>query len=741
MEWTHLRALLINASNLHIYLYNLKIVDSSFAMKLLFSILIVGTSGFLLAESASSPLKKSPLTEVVTLPTVVVTGQVFRDDLENVNSSGSRLNLSRKETPASVYSVSQEQARERQLRNTQETVNSVVGFTGVNSAGGGSIYSSRGFTGNLVAQTYDGLKIFSPGMSARLRDSFNYQSVDVLKGPSSMAFGEGGVGGAVNFVSKEPNRDRFEAEAFSSYGSFETSRMGVGVGGPIKNTPFSFRTDMSRSSTKGYLDHNEQESYQSTGAIRYEMNQDFSTTFYWDWFYDEEVPYWGTPLTPEGNLDKRIAHRSFNVEDANKDSSNILLRLKSEWQVDSGIKIENTLYGYNGRREWMNVEGTTYNSAAGTIRYRDLGFVQHKQYLIGDKLEAIIDSDILERKNKFLVGVDVSRTEFFRIAHFPTGSQTVDAFNPRPFKYSDVLPTSYTRGHGADYDIFTASGYIDNQFSILDNLKLLTGGRYDRIESRNVNRTTGLEFGRYFNPMTGRVGLTYDPIQEVTLYSSYTRGANAPASLNTNQTALHYGVEESEQIEVGMKNRFWDNRIETTFAYFHIDKERTRVVSATRTAIPDGRALVDGFELDVATKPFKILTFGGNLALQSAEIQGAPESRGVNGYIPANVPKEVANVYSILEFFPNCKFGVNYRYVGDRAATDGGRFVLQDYHLVDLTLSYQYKEWDFSIVGRNVGNAFYAYWSENSYTDPTSGAPQVLVGAPTTIEGRIGWKF
>lgn len=719
------------------------ILKRSLNLLLIFSVVIsldAETTAKPNSTTPSNPLKKSPLQEVSTLPTVVVQDSYFNDGLDQSNSSGSRLNLSRREVPSSVYSVSQAQVKERQFRDTQDVVNSIVGMTGGNSAGNGSTYSSRGFVGSRVHQYYDGFKIFNPGMSSRLRDSFNYESVEVIKGPSAMAFGEGGVGGAVNYIAKQPNRDRFEGEFFSSYGSFETSRMGVGIGGPIENTPLSFRTDFSRSSTKGYLDLNEQERYQSTGAIRYDVNPDFHTTLYWDWFYDEEESYWGTPLTQEGNIDKRIARRSYNVEDARKDSDNIFLRLKSEWQVEPEIKVQNTLYGYNGQREWMNVEGLTYNQSAGTIRYRDLGFVQHKQYLVGNQTEAIFDQEIFSHKNKFLVGLDLSRTEFFRIAHFPGSSVTVDAFNPRPLNYSDVIGSNYTRGHGADYDIFTASGYIDNQFSILDNLKLLMGGRYDRVESDNKNRSTGLEFGRYFNPMTGRVGLTYDPIKEVTLYSSYTRGASTPASLNTNQTALLYGVEETEQVEVGIKNRFWNDRIETGVSYFNINKERTRTVAASRTAVPDGRDLVDGFEFDFVARPYKVWTVGGNLSLLSSEIQESPRAN-LNGLISANVPKEVANLYSTIEFIPQWKFGVNYRYVGDRAAVDGSRFVLQQYHLIDLSLSYEYKNWDFSLVGRNIGDAFYAYWSENEYTDTTSGAPQVLVGAPASIEGRIGWKF
>src|SRR5258708_17992705 len=56
--------------------------------------------------------------------------------------------------------------------------------------------------------------IFLDGMrdfGSYYRDPFNYQQVEVLKGPSSILFGRGSTGGVINQASKTPLLDNFIA--------------------------------------------------------------------------------------------------------------------------------------------------------------------------------------------------------------------------------------------------------------------------------------------------------------------------------------------------------------------------------------------------------------------------------------------------------------------------------------------------------------------------------------------------
>ena len=63
----------------------------------------------------------------------------------------------------------------------------------------------------------DGLKDFG----AYTRDSFNYDEVQVLKGPSGALFGRGTTGGVVNTQSKTPRREsRYSATGYLGNGDY-----------------------------------------------------------------------------------------------------------------------------------------------------------------------------------------------------------------------------------------------------------------------------------------------------------------------------------------------------------------------------------------------------------------------------------------------------------------------------------------------------------------------------------------
>ena len=91
------------------------------------------------------------------------------------------------------------------------------GITATAGEGGGNqsdVFSIRGF--NARNDTFiDGVR----DSGSCFRDSFNFESVEVLKGPSSTFFGRGSTGGIINQVSKAPRLD-------ANYGGILSGGMG-----------------------------------------------------------------------------------------------------------------------------------------------------------------------------------------------------------------------------------------------------------------------------------------------------------------------------------------------------------------------------------------------------------------------------------------------------------------------------------------------------------------------------------
>ncbi len=109
------------------------------------------------------------------------------------------------DTPQSITVVTGEVMKEQAVTTLGDALKNVPGITIAIGEGGtlaGDQFKINGF--DAKDNVYlDGLRDFG----TYNRDAFDYDEVQVLKGPSGLMFGRGTVGGAINTVSKTPFLD------------------------------------------------------------------------------------------------------------------------------------------------------------------------------------------------------------------------------------------------------------------------------------------------------------------------------------------------------------------------------------------------------------------------------------------------------------------------------------------------------------------------------------------------------
>ena len=105
------------------------------------------------------------------------------------------------DTPQSINVVPLEVIREQGVGNLQDALKNVPGITLNAGEGGahGDLVNLRGFSAGDDF-FLDGLR--DTGLYTR--DAFDYDSVEVFKGPASTLFGRGSTGGVINQVTKIP---------------------------------------------------------------------------------------------------------------------------------------------------------------------------------------------------------------------------------------------------------------------------------------------------------------------------------------------------------------------------------------------------------------------------------------------------------------------------------------------------------------------------------------------------------
>jgi catecholate siderophore receptor len=123
------------------------------------------------------------------------------------------------DTPQAITVIPQEQLRQQGVTTLEQALRNVPGITVAIGEGGtlnGDQFKIRGFDAKDDVYV-DGLRDFG----VYTRDSFSFQEVQVLKGPSGTMFGRGTTGGVINTVSKTPFLgDLYSADLFIGNGSY-----------------------------------------------------------------------------------------------------------------------------------------------------------------------------------------------------------------------------------------------------------------------------------------------------------------------------------------------------------------------------------------------------------------------------------------------------------------------------------------------------------------------------------------
>ena len=138
----------------------------------------------------------------VSLGPVRVQDNEERNALTHTPPVAAMPNSSIQDTPQSVNVIDAATLKEQAITTLGDALRNVPGITIAIGEGGtlaGDQFKINGF--DAKDDVYlDGLRDFA----AYTRDSFDYQEVQVLKGPSGLMFGRGTGGGAINTVSKTP---------------------------------------------------------------------------------------------------------------------------------------------------------------------------------------------------------------------------------------------------------------------------------------------------------------------------------------------------------------------------------------------------------------------------------------------------------------------------------------------------------------------------------------------------------
>jgi len=660
--------------------------------------------------------------------------------LDLPSATGSRLGLAPRETPASVSSLGSADIAERNLARAQDVAIRFPGVTEAPAPGnGGTSLVARGFAGhNSVAQLVDGTRlVVASGTVTYPFSSWPFESVEVLRGPASVLFGDGAIGAAVNYITNQPRFDRTEREAFFSLGSFGTRQGGIGLRGPINDSlAYSVYVDAGASDGFRRFENYDRQNYALALAAR--PSSALKLTLSFDGGRNDDARYFGTPLL-DGALDSRLRRTNFNVDDSVVKYDDRMWRAKAEYQLGDGIRLRNELYHLASARHWRNTEAYSFNRAGTRVGRGDYIEILHDQEQTGNRFDATFDGTLGGLKNRFVAGLDWYRTSLLHTNNSPYGGvSTVDPFFFASGHFTSPVPTL----PGRRSTLETAALFAEDALELAPGWKLVAGLRSDRMRFDNNDLRTGARLSKTYSPVTGRIGAVWTPSDAVSFYGQYGTGTDPlSGALSLPNGGNAFDLTKGRQVEVGAKGSLPAIKGEWTLALYRIEKRNllSRDASDPRITQQVGRQSSTGIELAMAAEPMPGWTVDANAALLRArydEFNEVVAGRAVSraGNIPVGVPERTANLWTAYRFLPQWQLGIGARYVGARQSNAANTARLPAYTVFDVSLAYEFsRSLDFSLAVKNL--------TDRDYAVSGTGNVRWLLGAPRTVQLTARARF
>ncbi|WP_312490260.1 TonB-dependent receptor [Pseudomonas cremoris] len=684
--------------------------------------------------------------QALTLPASSVNAAAVDDervDPKTPTTAGSRLNLTALQTPGSVESLTGTQIRERGDASVQDAISRATGISRTGTPGdGGTSLSARGFTGQgSVMQLYDGNRMYmGMGTSTFPVDTWSVERVDVLRGPASVLYGEGATGAVVNTLPKKPFEGEIENHIRLGYGSYDRQQQALDSGGSLTDT-LSYRLNLNRLRSNGFIDHGDSSSDFVSGALRWQAADNLSFTLASDYGDQRPQNYFGTPLI-NGQLHKGLRDKNYNVSDDIQHYNDQWTRLTSEWQINDSVSATNELFYLKNQRRWQNAEN--YNFTNGQLTRSGNFGIKHNQEQVGDRQTFTFKHTLFGLDSQTVAGVEYNRIRFRLASNTPfkdvlEDGQPIDINHPAPAAFDSQSAFSPVFATTTK----TVAGFAENRLQLTDQLSLITGIRRDYAHVDRDDLRTGAQSDKTLTGNNWKAGLVYAITPDTSLYGQYstsTDGVGGLISLSPSQQ--QFDLSTAKQTEIGIKQAFWNQRGEWTLAAYHIVKKKllTDVPGDPDLKQQVGQQSSRGLEASLDLQLPHAWELQANAAIVHAQyddfkqdVDGVQVSR--DGNRPVDVPRRTANLWLSKAVTDDIRAGAGVRYVDARYADMANQNELPSYTVVDATVSW--KAMRNTTLGLQLNNLFDRTYAVSQYND----GQQWILGEPRSFFVTADYTF
>ena len=519
------------------------------------------------------------------------------------SGTGGRLPGTVKDIPQTVNVVPQEVMQQQQTATLEQALRNVPGVTMRIGEGGGGLngdqFMIRGFEAKGDIYT-DGLR----DIGVRMRDSFAYEDVQVLKGGSSETFGMGTTGGAINArIKKAHLGDQTSIDAAVGTGPF--GRTVVDFNRQLSETSAVRFVGMGNLQTLTDRDHIEQNAagLLATGSLGIGTNLQWDISYLYQ--YGDRRPDYGVPMIARGtaSIDNPslpitefgVARDTFYGKKKDHDITNShAVTSNVTWEANENVTFYNdTRLSYDTRDFATSVPSmsadTTAAFFAGDPNAKLSGYGAGNPTYDQDTLgfqnvsTMVAEVETGNLRHQIVAGIDVFYQTNTRYNHALIGTKTIPSiWNPDATYdddgYSfDSAASQIREGSGTNFAVFAS-----DRVWFTPEISLLAGVRWDYLDSDFYTETATAvtDVSQSSDFVSPKASLIWEPTPNQTYYLTYSSSVSAVPGqfvandVNSINAAQPDKSEERNHIyEVGGKVSLLDGKIGLTGAVFQVDKD------------------------------------------------------------------------------------------------------------------------------------------------------------------------
>ncbi|SFG58877.1 TonB-dependent receptor [Neptunomonas qingdaonensis] len=634
------------------------------------------------------------------------------------------------EVPTSLTVVNDQVMEERNADHLEDLINLAPNVNSSSGASRAKYFQIRGigersqFIGPInpsVGVIMDGIDMSNIGGAATMLDA---QQVEILRGPQGTLYGANALAGLINIRSNDPTTVT-TGNIETTISTYNTRRLSAAVGGPI-NDSVGYRVAFESNKSDGFTENdylnkdntNNIDEALFRGKLRIEASDYHMidlTAFYAniDNGYDAfSLDNTRTTLSDEPGHDRQETSA---------------FAAKSTWTGHDAFTLETSLsysdsdleYGYDEDWAYDGFHPWGYNSFDNYIR-------NNKTTTAEARLISAPNAEIFNATTTWVTGL-----------YYYNRSSDLQ----RQYTY---LPNDFT----SEYDTTRISAYGEFETSLSEQYILTTGLRIEHSESEYKDND-----GAFSNPedllVGGRAALEYLVNQNTTIYGLISRGYkvggyNANGSLP--DSLKEFDTEYLWNYEVGSKNNWMNNRLQTQISLFYQQRENAQIKGYRTIANPGGgTSFIDfvgntdeaysyGLEAEARWEVNTSVSLFGSLGLLNTKLEDS--SAAFDGREAAQAPSYQYTLGANFNHGQGWFSGIDIEGKDEFYFSDSHNQTSEAYTLLNARLGYKTKDWSVTLWGKNLTD-------EDTYVrgfyfgnDPRTGYADTLytqLGAPRQL--------